>query len=376
LLETPNAGIFKRAACFCAPMVLFYAPFWLWRYSYYGFAFPNTYYAKSADMPYYSQGFEYLRLYVQSYSVLYFLPTLLVLTAVTYRRWLPEWFGRGAGAARLRGMPLRAVVLGLLFITMQVLYVVRVGGDFMFARFFICVTPTAYFTMESMLLMSTGGLGTILIAVAILAGTYLRHDIFNGQSMNGYIANEHAFYPLSTLTSVRKFGEELHQAFEGVPVRAGFAGTYARAIYYMDPPYAIETMTGLTDTVLAHRTITARGRPGHEKEATTEYLLRRRVQIYFHNESFYDSTSYRSLMTFGMPVRLLYYDSAVMTPLLGNPQIKFMDMPRYLDVYIAGMDTLPREQVVKDFEEFREFYFDFNEDLMREAKFEKALAVQ
>jgi hypothetical protein len=45
---------------FAAPFVLLYLPYFLWKLCYYGYPFPNTFYAKSASDPLFSQGLYYV----------------------------------------------------------------------------------------------------------------------------------------------------------------------------------------------------------------------------------------------------------------------------------------------------------------------------
>ena len=49
-----------RPLALALPFVVLYVPYFAWRWSYYGDFFPNTYYAKSANLWYFSQGGRYL----------------------------------------------------------------------------------------------------------------------------------------------------------------------------------------------------------------------------------------------------------------------------------------------------------------------------
>src|SRR5262245_47234647 len=55
-------GIFgRRTITWCLVFTLIYAPYYLWRLSYYGYPFPNTFYAKvGAGMRHYLRGIRYL----------------------------------------------------------------------------------------------------------------------------------------------------------------------------------------------------------------------------------------------------------------------------------------------------------------------------
>ena len=59
------------------PFIFIFLPYWIWRYTYFGWFFPNTFYAKSGMGTYLEQGIKYILLYFNSYYVLY-LPFVLV----------------------------------------------------------------------------------------------------------------------------------------------------------------------------------------------------------------------------------------------------------------------------------------------------------
>ena len=50
-----------------APLLFIFVPYFSWRYSYYGYPFPNTYYAKSGGGAHFGQGIYYLGLYFRVY---------------------------------------------------------------------------------------------------------------------------------------------------------------------------------------------------------------------------------------------------------------------------------------------------------------------
>jgi len=62
-------------------------------------------------------------------------------------------------------------------------------------------------------------------------------------------------------------------------VRVGFVGAQAAFLYYWYPLFGIESETGLTDKAIASQTLSERGKIGHEKQASLDYLRMRRVHI-------------------------------------------------------------------------------------------------
>ncbi len=94
----------------------------LWRYSYYGFLFPNTYYAK-INAPWWDQGFKYLDLFADNYSIYYLLPLIL----------LPL----------LRRQRFESVLFAT-FILAWAIYLAKIGGDWMENRMLVVLYPALY----------------------------------------------------------------------------------------------------------------------------------------------------------------------------------------------------------------------------------------
>ncbi|MFT5585169.1 MAG: hypothetical protein ACI9VR_002757, partial [Cognaticolwellia sp.] len=101
-----------------------YAVYMVWKLWYYGAILPNTYWAKSGDLTYYSQGVIYLQTFVLGSSA-----------------WIVS-IAAGVGVVRAAraGCSDRQTVFWIftaIAIPIYAFYVVRVGGDFMYGRFFL-----------------------------------------------------------------------------------------------------------------------------------------------------------------------------------------------------------------------------------------------
>jgi hypothetical protein len=142
-------------------------------------------------------------------------------------------------------------------------------------------------------------------------------------------------------------------------------------VYYANIPTAIEISTGLTDEFVAHQSISQRRRPGHEKPAPMDYLIKRGACL-----SFTDSPPQaplkliRFLGTDGTEVRatINYYDGEYLESLQGREGVEFLHLPTWLDNYIKT--TLPRaeQQEVRQLLNFLDdFYFQHNEDPLHRA---------
>lgn len=125
-----------------AAFLIVWAPYTVWRVSYYGDFFPNTYYAKSAAVAWYSQGATYISLYSKRYWPLLLGPALVALAWIRTARECDPVDRVALDPWR------RSVVLAAMLALVYIAFVVRVGGDFMFGRFLIPVTPLLLVLLE------------------------------------------------------------------------------------------------------------------------------------------------------------------------------------------------------------------------------------
>lgn len=354
------------------PVVLLFVPYWLWRYQYYGFFFPNAFYAKSIALPYYSQGWEYARLYFTTYYVFALLPILAL--AGLWQAW------KAGGRIRmglLRGGIQRSAAgghplfLAFLFIAGYALFIIRIGGDFMFARFFIPITPLMFFAMEVLIGRLMKAPSSSIVAALVLVATFFRSDHYVHGLFVNEVADEARHYTAQDLQTARNDGAMLHHYFRGLPVRIAFDAGLLKLVYYVDPPFAMEASAGLTDTTIAHQSLLARGRPGHEKHASVDYLIHRGINFYLgHFGSVPGGEPVLNAITFGHLVeRIIICDDTIMSKLAEHPEIQFVHLRAYLDNYIVRMPSYSRERVRQDYDFLKSFYFDHNADSARENVF-------
>lgn len=343
------------------------------RWLYYGEYFPNTYYAKSAYLAWHAQGLRYLRTYLYQYWVLFVAPVVFVIAYLRGRR-APQVDAAAPDFIRVHAR------LSLAFAAAYTYYVVRVGGDFMFARLLIPVTPYLALLLELALyrLSLTRRLAYLELAFAALAlplatprpvsaiewldGVADEHDVYSGELVSASIANAGI----------------LRQFFQGLPIRVAFLGTEARIMYEADVAIAIESETGLTDRTVAHQTLAQRGRIGHEKRASPSYLIDQRKAHFMLTPGGPELTGADKVVTpqaihFGpIDAWILYWDPPVMEE-LARRGAKFSDIRVTLDRYIQHMNTKSDAEVKSDYEKFRRFYFGHVSDAGREQAFRKRL---
>ncbi|MBU8934056.1 MAG: hypothetical protein KOO62_08605 [candidate division Zixibacteria bacterium] len=351
-----------RLGLYLLPFVVIYLPYWAIKYAYYGYPFPNPYYAKSASLPYYSQGWTYVWLYFKTNcALLAIVPAWIVAGWVALRATL--------GRAQLDTFAKRILVLGL-FCTMPfVLYVMRVGGDFMFARFLIPITAMLLLTIEAAVIRTVRSqLLQAAIVAALVLMVIFRNDPFDppDKSIDG-ITNEQAHYPSELISNARRDGAKLKKYLTGLDVSAAYYGKLAMLAYYSRISKAIEAAGSLTDKESAHRPIQKRGRPGHEKRIPYPELVRRGVNFVlggtFQSQP---DPSLPGVISFdGAICHIVTYHNDMMDNFRQYPEVKFLRFPEFLDQYIAGIDTLPIDRVRRDLVFFNEYYFSHNDDQQR-----------
>ncbi|MEW6007004.1 MAG: hypothetical protein AB1595_02465 [bacterium] len=110
---------------------LLYVPYFLWRYFYYGFLFPNSFYAKvGSGLNQYRMGYLYFKEFLISHGGIFLFPILLVF---------------------IKREPILLCLLGI-FITYS-LYIIYVGGDYWpGGRYLVPLIPILYLLFKESLL--------------------------------------------------------------------------------------------------------------------------------------------------------------------------------------------------------------------------------
>lgn len=348
------------ALAFGVPGFLLFVPFLGWRVLYYGELLPNTAYAKSAHEPYLGQGVYYLQLYFEAYWVL--LPGLVAAAAFLFAR-------RRPGLLRLG-----AIVLGYLA------FVVWVGGDFMFARFCLPVTPLLYLALEVVARRFLRGISAWVAVLVVGLATLLFHqrpDLYvMGQSVDG-VADERAQYPTERTDRIRAAGRRLGELCGDTDLRVAFSGTQAMLVYESSVRYALESVAGLTDHWLARQPVPERGIVGHERglfssPEITEYALRTQGVhlLLFDHPPWTGPFPWMKVELGGFTFTLVRWDREVMAPLIAAPDVQATDLDAMIDDLIAGLATRPKAEkpiVQATFSALEQVYFRWHDDPRRQA---------
>jgi hypothetical protein len=375
-----------------------FVPYLIWKFSYYGDIFPNTYYAKSAGDSYLEQGFYYIWLFLNSYK-----STLISLAgaAVIIKLLINRKKQNLAEALRENGYlipmfaALGASIIYLLF------FVARVGGDFMFARFIIPVLPFLYFTIEvsaGYFLKNTRKYLVIVFALILVIIIYeknLRDDLFQSNE-NGKITRKNStetsgitderFYYLSyweqfprsknLAEALITTGKSLNPYFKDLDITVVIGGARNYIGYFAEFSNIIID-NGLTDKYIARLPLTERSRIGHEKYAPLDYLLERKAVLGFYDSFRHDvnqkpyAVAYIRIKELGIKivVEIIHYENKTISLLserLGDNFI-YTDMDAYLNEYVTNvLKTKTAGQVKQDYANLKEFYFNFNNDKREE----------
>jgi hypothetical protein len=406
------------AAVFGAPLVVVYLPYVLWKVSYYGSFFPNSYYAKSANLAYFSQGFYYLWLYFRAHptSVLFLLSAVILVPAYFGGRRVgaaaaaagdepgssgaavpiagdgPESGVSAAEEQRPESKVSAALTALCVVIVYLVIFVVRVGGGFMYARFIVPMLPFIYFLIEWSLRRLVPRRLDILAAALLLVPLIvigiegmLRNDLLlkreDGRSdvriHRGILDERHYYTKDGLIERDRWLGEALRRFFAGLDATVLLRGQACLG-YYGDFRRCIES-AGLTNREIARLPLEERGRIGHEKSPSRGWLAEHGVDLVFARRPYLERgyrIAYFQIGDVALRAELITYDAALVKKLRERMGARFRFKPfeQALDEYI--MRELPGRsaaELQKDYEEFREFYFNHNDDPEREKIFIDAL---
>lgn len=366
------------------PFVVLYVPYFVWKYAYYGDIFPNTFYAKSAYRSYVGQGLLYVGLYLELY---WFLVPALVIPAVLLSSQRGNILTAGWQGPR-------AALLCLLFPLVYLSYVIWVGGDFMFTRFCLPVTPALLLSFQLLVSRLRAGAAAALMGFVVVGciAAYLHKGMVAPYKESHFIADEQENYPAWRVDIAKTVGRSLREHLRGTDAVVAIGGMEAMLAFYAEFPTVIERF-GLTDRHIARREILARGKIGHEKgiRILDPYVFERRVCFEFHSLLDYLSIpgdrigAHRNIDfhvedpegrrgSGWVKATMLTYQVPVMEKLRGRPGVRFQRFEEHLDTYIGELSKKDRKQVELDYRAFQRFYFDYTDDIERKRAFEQFLS--
>lgn len=251
---------------------LVFAPYQAWRWWYYGWPFPNTYYVKTGAKSFWVPGWRYFASWVVAHG-LWVVPALAVL-----RRGLP---GRREG---------RLLSLGALYVVAMSLHVIRVGGDFMaLHRFLVPLMPVVAVlaalglrVVVERLAAAGHGRGRIAVGAA-LAAVLFGVQVARVDRAALAVGSEGGVDSIGWLAMFADQTAAIGRYLaENAPPDASIATTAAGIIPFYSRLHTLDVL-GLNDEWIAHN-VPARGnRPGHTKSAPLEYVLGKEIDFLIYH---------------------------------------------------------------------------------------------
>lgn len=262
----------RRVVQVCRPCLRYgivlaclFLPYFFWRWTYYGYVFPNTFYVKvGGSWAQYVRGVRYL----WESGSRYLLPYTGVAGCVA-----GIWLSRKH--ALNRTIPTTIVLLGG-FIALFSVYIVIVGGDWMpGARFVVPLVPLlAICTTWGLTTMATyrPQMAVVVVALVLVLVGGAGARVFSESS---FIPNSPIWRENHVVWSYRETGWWINANTPPTTTIAALAGA---TTYYANRP-AIDLL-GLADVHIAHLPSpdVGTGKPGHEK-TDPAYVLRRQPDI-------------------------------------------------------------------------------------------------
>lgn len=257
--------------------------YFAWRYSYYGFLHPNTYYFKVgvAKMDAWARGIAYVRAFVEERA---YWPIFAIFAA--------RWF---------RTPILRALVVYLIG---HVVYQMYVGGDFYAGhRFFIGQIPLFAILIGQVFYGVQERIGVWIQAAFALKApppqALLTIVLTMAAGIVMYEERQIGTYRGPLVEEVKRWGAErntnrdfLYWLHDHKPAGASLAtGDIGSAGFFGDFIRVID-LYGVIDTVIAHRDVKnfGKGQAGHEKRANVEETLAKKptfIKIGYLHDDFY-----------------------------------------------------------------------------------------
>lgn len=313
---------------FVVPLALYF----LFRISYYGYPFPNTYYAKTGfSMVYFQTGIEYVWNFFKSYllfGVIFVLPFFLM--KIKYYRF--------------------HISLLLLVYTMFTIYIVYIGGDVLqLYRFFIPVAPLIFIGFGKILaelykkfrsdIFKSSPTGAIfaIVAISILITFY---NYQNEKDNIERVTNlENGLVEKMKLAGTW-FNQKSQQEGRKLTIAATTIGAVS---FYAGYNVSVIDMLGLTDEVIAHKPEQipeiSKGYIGwKERNYNAGYVLSRKPDyIYFSTGIKPSAYAERALFTIHDFLKDYYPD------VISIPAMKFTDFvyKRKSDKQIQSYRSLP-----------------------------------
>jgi hypothetical protein len=194
-----------------------------------------------------------------------------------------------------------------------------------------------------------------------------------------FLTDERTFYPVESLfpleiggatakrvAALDKFVGGAHPPIAYAAWAIGLAG------WQLDGP--ILDLHGLVDRELAHAPLIKRDRPGHEREASPEYVLAHGVDLSGMSVHRGDYAALSRVMLDGETFYFVHYRPEVADRLRGRRGASFVVFPYYLDRYLASLAVRTCADIERDAAFFERYYFAHVADAARRKPLDEVTA--
>ncbi len=377
------------------PILCIYLPYSLWKWDYYGKILPNSFIAKYGNQNSTEQGIKYTLLYFRSYYVFIFFIPFLVISSLKFLKFLQKYkkekriLRRRLASVSYKDqfeIPTQPIdfldypkIIEILFLfflptILYIFYLTYAGGDFMFARLFISMSPLLFFSLEALWIFSTKEKLRLTLGILILFAMLLYHNPYKGLNFPiiENITSENEIYKLKDIYNIKQALLPAQKISRESGLRVAFGGAQAMMVYYLNPPYALETEAGLTDEYIAKLPPTKGEKIGHGKKVPRSYLRKKKIHVHLNPHAI-PQTDYNGIKIGNLPhtFRIVVYEKKVFDLLQDSNKFEFKPFDEYLDEYIQKANLKRIEKIRKDYFKFRKYYFKWNKDPEREKFFTK-----
>lgn len=355
-----------RLVAYARPTLVL-ALYGLWKLRVYGDLLPNTYYAKAANQWYVDQGAVYL-------LVSGLAAHAWVLGAVVF-----AWVATRPREPRAR----RLAVFVAVGLPLYLAYVAKVGGDYMLGRFTLVAVALLLAGAEVALAEALGRSRRLAIGVAVALGA-TAHGVpmVEKHKPQWHIGDDPAQHRLVTVEPLvvkhHSFavGKALGTYFAARGLDPVIATCCIGQVGYYSGLEVVDLL-GLTDPATGRKRIGRRGKPGHEKYASTAYMVERGVRIARwrrHPKRFHPLTQVQLPGSPDVDWHVFVYEEAFMQQLARvSPEVGFTEFGPWYDRYVKGLGDAPVEQLEEDLAFFDRYYFEENRDRARRRRLVRKL---
>ena len=303
--ELSRTSLLRHALILGTAAASFPLAYQIFRMGYFATLVPNTALAKEASVAHWSQGWIYFQDFTGTYHL--WLP-LLVATGCWFLLARQAWGNADRQATIVLSVPVAAALL-------HAVYVVRVGGDFMHGRFLL---PTLFGLLLPVMLVrvpvilpraqSTVAATIVIVAWSVVAALWLRvpypaqiNDDGLADERSVYVENSghpnpitlddymqmtqpwprdgQAWHDLATdhprVLVIDMDQYPLNPAVDPDIAVVALAWNVGLAGYAAGIEVHVADRLGLSDPIASRLRIEERGRPGHEKELSSAWVIAR-----------------------------------------------------------------------------------------------------